>query len=241
MGTVAPLRGELRAEFERIPEIFLVTYRAELTRWARNLMEIGEFLRVELIKAAGNSVIHVDDYQPNVTLHCTLWQRGGEAVLRIAPFTQMDAELIEVHCRELPGIHIPANDEGKRKARKNVDAEFKDIPEAFVQEYANELRSWGEAFAQRGPNATIVLRHILKQPVALDDHGQRPMIGVHLSAKVDRARKGDDMVRLVISPETEDDRRKIARHVEDIAKFGRPEPPVGRPKSRASIPVEGVN
>lgn len=242
MADLAPIRpGTIRAQFERLPEPFLLTYRAELTRWARNLAEHGELLKIDLIKPAGQSVLHVDGVEPQVTLHCTVWKKGGDAVLLIEPASEFDAELIERHCRELPAIQAAAVAAPAPKARKQVDAEFKDIDELFVQHYAAELTSWGNDFGRRGPNCTIVLRNIVRQPVALDEHGQRPMIGVHLCAKVDRARAGDDMVRLIISPETEDDRRKIARHVEAIRKFGPPEAPVGRPKSRASIAVPGIH
>lgn len=127
------------------------------------------------------------------------------------------------------------------KPRKSVDAVFDRVPDLFVQTYAAELRSWGADFARKGPNALLVLRDIPNQPVLVDAWGQRPQVGVHLCAKVDRARSGDDVVKLIISPETEDDARKIARHCEAILRFGPPLPPVGRPKSRPSIAVDGVD
>lgn len=127
------------------------------------------------------------------------------------------------------------------KARKHVDAQFEGIPEEFVRHYSLELMSWGRDFARRGPNATIILRTIPGKPFAiLDAWGVPAQVGVHLSARVDRARRGDDYVRLVISPETDEDKLRIAKHVDDIARWGPPLAPVGRPRDRASIEVPGM-
>lgn len=130
----------------------------------------------------------------------------------------------------------------RSKSRKSVDAAFEGgIPEDFVQHYSLELMSWGRDFARRGPNCLIELRRIPNMPVLVTDAwGQVPRIGVRLSARVDRARRGDDYVRLIITPETEDDLRKIVKHMADVARFGPPVAPVGRPRERATIEVPGV-
>lgn len=232
----------LNAQIERIPERFLMMYRAELMAWARDLDRHGPRLTVDLIKPPAQSVLHVAGVQPQATLQCTVWKRGAERVLMISPASKMDEEIIERHCAELPALTLAANENRPvEKAKKKVDAVFADMDAVFVRHYMPELRSWGADFARRGPNCTLVLRDIPAMPVVIDGNGNRPMMGVVLSAKVDRARKGDDYVRLLISPESEDDRRKIAKHVADIAKFGPPAAPVGRPKSRATIGVLGVD
>jgi hypothetical protein len=123
----------------------------------------------------------------------------------------------------------------KGTARGNVRAEFERIPEYFVQRYGLELREWGRNLTRIGFIKTIVLREGTLSDLSTDEEQGAVLLGVKLRGRIERL-NGDDILWLV-RPDTEQDERLIAKHVEKMTRVGIParaelvEPP------RPGIPI----
>ena len=210
------------ASFERIPGYFLKLYNREILGWAANLERVGPVLRIRL--ATMPDVWNLGEvFARYVALTCTLLAHpvSGKRTFLIEPQTKLDAEIIAKHCEELPAIvqaWRKVGAENKRKKSK-VDAVFDRIPDVFVKAYDTDIRQWGAHFKSSNGKRTIVFRKIMGAPTQKDNWGEDAMLGAALIATVEKRRGG---VRLVIAPETEADERLIAKHCEEILRYGMP-------------------
>lgn len=87
---------------------------------------------------------------------------------------------------------------------------FDQIPDAFVELYDAQFRTWAREFRRRGKRCAIVF-HVKPGSVPiLDGEGRRVVRGVWLEAQVEGGG------RMVIRPATEHDAEMIARHVREM-------------------------
>lgn len=221
---IQPPPGRLDVKFE-VPEAFLQVHSTELLLWAGDLQRWGPMLKVCLLRAPVPPDVPCSLLPADVTLECMLLKReaSGDRMFLIQPHTPWDAEMIRMYVDKLPVI-LKAREKARAELRARggkVDAVFDKIPQEFVSAYAAELRRWGNGFGALGPHRAVVLRRVPGQEVKLDEYGQEPMVGVSLEAEVEHVAAGH--IRLIIRPETDQDERLIARHCEDIRRYGEPQ------------------
>ena len=113
-----------------------------------------------------------------------------------------------------------------------------DVPDYFVERYAEEFEAWAKHFAKIGPVKSFVLKEGYAAAHSPDPEQGRELIVVKLLARISRA-------GVEIAPYTERDRANIRRHCEKMARLGVParmklkEPP--RPALRAVTEEELAN
>ena len=219
------------ATFEDIPHAFLRAYSREVMGWAGRLgrSRPGSEPLLKICLATMPEVTALGEaFVEYVTLACEVWTHpvSGDVKFLIKPASEAEIVAIRKHLERLPAIETAWRLAAARakRARKRVDATFEDVPECFVRAYEADLKAWGSSFRDRGGKAGLVLRRIPGEPVALDQWGQEPMIGVELIAAVDKVLT--DGVVLVIRPVDEKSRELIAKHAEAIERYGEP---VARP------------
>lgn len=217
----------LSARFE-LPEKFCEAHAFELLTWAKDLQAYGPLLKIKLKRApVGEFVSVLAGLLPvDVTLKCTLLKRQSddEAVFKIEPNTTYDGEMIGIYVHELPAIEKARmafiEREAAKRGRKPIAAVVEGVPDCFVEAYMPELMRWGQRFGKSGAATTIVLREIPGAPVKLDDWGNKPMLAVELVAEREDPRA--ERSRLLIKPADETSAALIARHSEDIVRYGQP-------------------
>ena len=223
LATANSSRPRLDAEFLHLPELFCETYAKEMLAWANDLVAQGPTLEINLWSPPDSNILSVG-YQGTVTLRCdTLANHVERSVLFvIQPDGPENFEKVRLHCEEMPAImaaHCAKAEATKGTARGAVRAEF-NLPEYFVNRYAYELREWGRNLQRIGLVKTIVLREGTLSDLSPDAEQGAVLLGVRLKAEIERM--GGDEIRLVISPQTENDARIIAKHVEKMTRVGIP-------------------
>lgn len=185
------------AEFQKLPEVFVDSYRKEIYGWAAKLQQHGQFLEIGLWNRPDATVLS-SDYWPKVTLRCDLQINGltKSMLMVVRPDSDLDVEIVAKHSAALPAIMeaqraaaIAQRGKAKGQARWVFDGS---IPEYFVHRYQDELRLWAANFKKIGFKKHIVLREGALADLSPNEDQGAVLIGIELTARIDRL-QGDDL------------------------------------------------
>lgn len=97
---------------------------------------------------------------------------------------------------------------------------FEGIPREFIIMYRAELETWARFFKRRGPVQRIELRVDPRVPVKMNpDPAQGRVIEYVTLVAMHQTEFFSGAQRMIIKPQTDEDREKIARHIVEMRAY----------------------
>lgn len=224
-------------DFEKIPEMFIRVYQAELMDWARRREQL---LEIDLWDPPGATVLSAG-YQGKVMLRVDAFSHPVTKAMKfvIKPNTEEDERRIRNHCQELPAIltaHKAAAQAAKHSRTTKAARWVFDgtVPDYFVQRYQDELRAWAANLKQIGLTKHIILREGVFSDMSPDEELGAQLIQVELKAKIERI--DNDELRIVVSASDDEHERRIKKHCEKLQRKKIPAGMVLVEPPRAGVP-----
>lgn len=212
----------ITTHFEKLPEVFLKTYRRDLMAWAVRRDSPRMTLRLLRKPGGDGGVLDICHVQQTVELMVETYRHpvSGEVKVMVGPASNFDVEMIEYHSQALPQI-VAARAVAAR-ARMTRDEPIpvypERIPDAFWKHYAVSFEAWVKSL-RRGLLRCIKFDRPPGEPLKLDGEGREIEEGAWFGAYVD----WDDPAnpRLLIQPVDEHAEQLIEQHTAEMRRHWR--------------------
>lgn len=204
--------------FEKLPEVFLKTYRRDLMAWAARRDSPRMTLRLLRKPGGDGGVLDICHVQQTVELMVETYRHpvSGEVKVMVGPASNFDAEIIEYHSQALPEIVAARATAARTWAKRNVEIRpvLERIPDEFARYYWVSFEAWVSDFRLHGTRCCIEFDRPPGQPPKLDGEGRKIKEGVWLEAYMD----WDDPAnpRLLIRPVDEHAEQLIEKHTAEM-------------------------
>lgn len=209
--------------FEKLPEVFLETYRRDLMAWAVRRDSPRMTLRLLRKPGGDGGVLDICHVQQTVELMVETYRHpvSGEVKVMVGPASNFDVEMIEYHSQALPGIVAARATAARVWANRNVVVEprFERIPDAFVRHYAISFQAWVNDFRKHGTRCCIRFDLAPGEQPGIDDGGRPVQKGAWLEAYVDWEDPSNP--RLLIRPVDEHAQELIEQHTAEMRRHWR--------------------